>query len=60
MKYRKADVERVVRSAGLRIEEAGDSILKLAEKALDRYYYINRAADWLARQLAKTPSQRDP
>lgn len=43
--------EKVVQSAGFRLEDVDDRIAILARIALERCYYIDRAAEELLRML---------
>jgi hypothetical protein len=43
--------KKVIESAGIRMEDATPEILALAEIALERCYYIDRAAQWLIERL---------
>jgi hypothetical protein len=38
---------KVIECAGLKPEDATAEIVKLAGVALEQYYYIDRAAEWL-------------
>lgn len=41
----------VIQSAGIRLEDADERIVALAGVALERCYYVQRAAEWLMRRL---------
>ena len=38
----------VIQMVGIRLEEAGDWLIQLAEKCVERCYYLDRAAEELA------------
>jgi hypothetical protein len=44
-------VEHVIQGAGIRLEDADARIIALAEVALEKCYYIDRAAEWLINRL---------
>lgn len=39
--------QKVIESAGIRMEDADVRIIALAEIALEKCYYIDRASEWL-------------
>lgn len=43
------DVEKVIQMSGFRLEDADDWLVALAERSLERCYYLDRAAEELLR-----------
>jgi hypothetical protein len=41
----------VIQSAGICLEDTDERIVALAGVALERYYYVQHAAEWLMRRL---------